>query len=173
MQSSAFNTKKVALSTLLIALGVSISPMLWFPIMESKAFPGQHMINAVSAVLLGPWLAATIALLIGVIRMVLGWGTIFSIPGGVPGALVVGLSYWLLDRLTKKYRELAALTEPLGTIFIGGTLAVYLFAPLVGREMFLIPIWIGWAFSSIPGSILGLTVLGVLKAAGLSRTTFQ
>ena len=151
--------KQVSLATVLIALGVAIAPVLWFPVLDSKAYPGQHLINVLAGVLLGPHWAVFIALCIGTIRMSLGIGTIFSIPGGVFGGVVVGLSYWLLRKTGINYPEIAALTEPIGTIFIGGTTAVYIFAPLTGREMLLVPIWMGWSLSSILGAIFGFIIL--------------
>lgn len=170
---SVVNTRQVSLAVLLIAFGVVISPYIWFPILTSKAFPGQHIVNAVAGVLLGPFWAAFIAICIGLIRMSLGVGTIFSMPGGIPGALVVGLFYWILKQSGVKRPELASLAEPLGTIFIGGTLAVYIVAPLVGRNMILIPVWIGWSFSCIPGAVVGLIILEALRAAGLTRDVFS
>lgn len=167
------NIKRVSLGTVLIALGVVISPLIWFPVYGSKAFPGQHIVNALAGVLLGPLWAAFIAICIGLIRMSLGIGTIFSMPGGIPGGMVVGLFHWLMKKTVGRHPELAALTEPIGTIFIGGTLAVYIFAPLVGREMILIPIWIGWSFSCIPGAIVGFAILETLKMAGFTREKFE
>jgi energy coupling factor transporter S component ThiW len=167
------NIKQIALATFLIALGVVIAPFLWFPVLASKAFPGQHMINAIAGVLLGPLWAAVIALCIGLVRMSLGIGTIFSIPGGIPGGVIVGLSYWVLKRLGVKHRELAALTEPIGTIPIGGTLAVYIFAPLIGREMILIPVWMLWSLSCLPGAVIGLLILEALRVAGFTRESFR
>ncbi|KYH39419.1 MAG: thiW protein [Candidatus Bathyarchaeota archaeon B23] len=167
------NLKQIALAIVLIALGVSIAPFLWFPVLASKAFPGQHMINAIAGVLLGPSWAAVIALCIGLIRMSLGIGTIFSIPGGIPGGVVVGLFHYLLRRLGVRYGELAALTEPIGTVFIGGTLAVYLFAPLIEREMLLIPVWLLWSLSCIPGAVIGLLILEALRVAGFTRESFR
>ena len=169
----AINIRRVSLATVLIALGVVISPFLWFPILASKAFPGQHIVNAVAGVLLGPFWAAFIAICIGLIRMSLGIGTIFSMPGGIPGALVVGLFHWLLRRSGVRQLELAALTEPIGTILIGGTLAVYLVAPLLGRNMLLIPVWIGWSISCVPGAVVGFIILEALRAAGFTRETFS
>ncbi len=163
------NVKQVSLATVLIALGVVIATFLSFPVMDSKAFPGQHMINGLAGVLLGPVWAGFIALCIGIIRMGLGVGTIFSMPGGIPGGVVVGLFYMLLKRMGKKHLELAALTEPLGTIFIGGTLAVYLVAPLSNREMFLIPVWLGWSLSCILGAIFSVIILETLRRTGLIK----
>ena len=142
-------------------------------VLDTKAYPGQHLVNAVAGVLLGPYWAALIAFFIGLIRMSLGIGTIFSMPGGIPGGIVVGLVYWVLKRSGIKRPELAALTESLGTVFIGGTIAVYIFAPLSGRVMLLVPVWIGWAISSIPGSVIGLIILEALKATGFTRERFR
>ncbi len=167
------NIKQIALAALLIALGVVIAPFLWFPVLASKAFPGQHMINAIAGVLLGPLWAAVIALCIGMIRMSLGVGTIFSIPGGIPGGVIVGVVYWILKRIGVEHGELAALTEPIGTVLIGGTLAVYIFAPLVGREMLLIPVWTLWSLSCIPGAVIGLLILEALRVAGFTRESFK
>jgi energy coupling factor transporter S component ThiW len=161
------NVKQISLAAVLIALGVVLATFLWFPVLDSKAYPGQHMINGLAGVLLGPVWAGFIAFCIGIIRMVLGYGTIFSMPGGIPGAVVVGLFHLLLKRWGQKYQALAALTEPFGTIFIGGTLAVYIVAPLVNREMLLIPVWLGWAVSCIPGAIISLTILETLRRTGL------
>lgn len=170
---SAVNIKEVSLATVLIALGVIIAPLIHFPVFGSEAYPGQHMINAVAGVLLGPLWGAFMAICIGLIRMSLGIGTIFSMPGGIPGAVVVGLFAWLLRRTVGRYEELAALTEPIGTIFIGATLAVYFVAPLVGREMILIPVWIGWSISCIPGAIFGFVILEALRLAGFTSETFR
>lgn len=167
------NIKEVSLTTVLIALGVVIAPFLWFYVFGSKAFPGQHMVNAVAGVLLGPLWAAFIAFCIGIIRMSLGIGTIFSMPGGIPGAMVVGFFAWLLRRTVGRHPELAALTEPIGTIFIGATLSVYFVAPQMGMEWALIPTWIGWSFSCIPGAIAGFVILEALKLAGFTSETFR
>ena len=166
---SQSNIRQVSLAAVLIALGVVISPFLWFPILASKAYPGQHMINALAGVLLGPLWASFVAFCIGLIRMSLGIGTIFSMPGGIPGALVVGFFQWWLRRSRITSVELAAFSEPIGTIFIGGTLAVYLVAPMVGRNMVLIPVWIGWSLSCIPGAIMGFVILKSLKAVGVTK----
>ena len=165
--------KKVSLATVLISLGVVLAPYLWFPVLDSKAYPGQHLVNAIGGVLLGPIWAAFIAFCIGIIRMSLAWGTIFSMPGGIPGGMMVGFIYWLLRKIAGRYAEAAALTEPIGTIFIGGTLAVYIFAPVAGRTMLLIPTWIGWAISSIIGAIIGFITLIALKMAGIRREIFS
>ena len=164
--------RKISLLIALTAVGVIIAPLAWFPFISTKAFPGQHLVNAIAGVLLGPWLAAIAAILIGIIRNALGIGTIYAFPGGVPGAIVVGLAY-LLTRNARNplVRYSAALLEPIGTVLIGGTLSIFLIAPAVGDLRLLgmieeygvyqlLPIfWAGWAASSVPGAILGYVIL--------------
>ncbi|RLE81624.1 MAG: energy coupling factor transporter S component ThiW [Thermoprotei archaeon] len=168
--------RKAATSALLTALAVVIAPWLWFPVLGSKAYPGQHLINAIAGVLLGPWWATLIAFMTGIIRMTLGIGTIYSMPGGIPGALIVGLCYEAFKR-TKIHEkaEIAALLEPIGTVIIGGTLTLYVVAPAIGdpRTMAkpLLILWSGWALSSVPGSVLGFIILQALKRANITRKT--
>lgn len=48
------NNKKLTFSALLIALGTITGYLIYIPIGVAKAFPVQHLINILSAVLLGP-----------------------------------------------------------------------------------------------------------------------
>ncbi|MCS6770226.1 MAG: energy coupling factor transporter S component ThiW, partial [Candidatus Caldarchaeum sp.] len=128
----AVSTKKVALASALSALGIVVSPLM-FEWLGSRAFPGQHFINVLSGVMLGPVWGAVVAIIIGTVRISIGTGTIFAYPGGIPGAVLVGLAYMLLSRLTSsRLRYAAALAEPVGTVLIGGTLAISVVAPYVG-----------------------------------------
>ncbi|MEM2846346.1 MAG: energy coupling factor transporter S component ThiW [Nitrososphaerota archaeon] len=176
----ASSTKKISLFMMLTALGIIIAPLLWFPFFTTKAYPGQHMINALAGVLLGPWWAAAAAALIGVIRNALGLGTIYAFPGGVPGGIIVGLAYLITRRARKRsVRYLAALAEPIGTVLIGGTLSLAVIAPLIGDQrlaaaigqygfyQFLPIFWSGWAISSIPGSIASYFILLALDKLGV------
>ncbi len=169
---------EVALISIFTALGVILSP-IWFPVFSSKAFPFQHMINILSAVILGPFHAALIAFLIGVIRNSLGIGTIYAFPGGIPGGLVVGFFYRVLKgRLNRsKAWKLASITEPLGTVLIGATVSFLMVAPLIGDERVLalasenlftglLLFSIGWFLSSIIGVIAAFTVLYFLEVSG-------
>ncbi len=125
------------------------------------------MINGISGVMLGPWYAALIAIFIGTIRNGLGTGTIFAFPGGIPGALVVGLVYRYLYK-----RDLAALTEPIGT-GLGGVISALIVAPLmfqVGVISSVLPLHLfiaAFLASSIPGAVIGYVVLKVLRRIGV------
>ncbi|MEM3080019.1 MAG: energy coupling factor transporter S component ThiW [Thermoproteota archaeon] len=179
-------TLKLVLVSCFTALGVVISPFFHFIFLGTRAFPGQHFINALAGVLIGPWWAALVAVFVGVIRNLLGVGTVFAFPGGVPGALVVGLAYKVTGRLRKRpIRFSAALLEPVGTVMIGATLSLLLVAPIVawrpllalieklGLWQSLLTLWVGWSISSVTGSVMGylsLLILGrasVLKGLGL------
>jgi len=187
--------KKIALVSVFSALGVVIAPFSWFEFLGTRAYPGQHMVNALLGVLVGPLWAGIAAIIVGSIRIGLGVGTIYAFPGGIPGGLVVGAVYWFLKRFKTnvKVRLLSALTEPVGTVFIGATIALYVLAPLVAPYVGINP-WAGtsgplklisekgsllafsifatgWALSSIAGCTLGFIALSILNRAGISRGT--
>jgi len=89
--------------------------------------------------------------------------------GGIPSALVVGFVY----RYVKK-TDFAALTEPLGTVFIGATISTLVVAPYLGKAFTVVFWWVAFAASSVPGSILGYVVLKALRMSGLSdRLDFE
>ncbi len=162
MSHGGISTKKTALVAVLVAVTVVLSP-LNFPVGSSKCYPAQHMINGIAGVLLGPWYAAVMALFTGVIRNMLGLGTLHAFPGGIPGALVVGLFY----RYVKT--DLAALVEPLGTVVIGATISALVVAPYLGKSFTVAFWWIAFAASSIPGSIIGFIVLTAIRRLGFAR----
>jgi len=151
------NTKLLVQLSLYTAIGVFLASFLWFPAGPTKCFPGQHIVNAVAGVLLGPIHASIVALLIGIIRNLVGWGTIFAFPGGIPGALTVGMFSLLLGH---KKRHFAAFSEPLGTVFIGGTLSTIVIGLNPSTLLF---IWSNFAISSVPGSIIGFIILTSIR----------
>lgn len=169
-------TKKIAASAILIGVGFILSilnPFAYFTLFGTKINPFAHLINAISGVLLGLPFAFITAIGIALLRFSLGFGTIHAFHGGFGGTIPVGLLAALLWRKYKNSVELAALTESLGTVFIGGTIA-QLIAPigsLFALEGFL-TYWFLFVLSSIPGSVIGFLVLQVLKKADISRADF-
>jgi energy coupling factor transporter S component ThiW len=161
--SRTISTRKLAFSAVMIAVTVVLSPF-YIPLGTTKCFPAQHMVNGVAGVLVGPWYAAFMALATGIIRNVLNMGTLYAFPGGIPGAIVVGLVY----RYVKK-TDLAAVTEPLGTVVIGATLSALIFAPMQGHLLTLYFFWVAFAVSSVPGSVLGFLVLKALRGVGFAK----
>ncbi len=163
---------EIALAAVLIALGVVLSPFTWFQVGPSKANPTQHMINTIAGIMLGPIWSVVIAFFIGLIRIGLGTGTIFAMPGGLPGGFIVGLFYhYLFKKVFKGQKSLvSAFTEPIGTVLIGATLSVYIVAPLIGSKISnLIIFYVGWLASSLTGSIIGFVILMVMYKTGYSR----
>lgn len=177
-------TLKLSLSVVFVAIGVVLSPMFNIPVPPIKAYPLQHTINIIQAIMLGPLWAAANATIIGIIRNMLGTGTFFAFPGGIPGGLVVGLVYWYV-----KKTDWAAFAENIGTICIGATVAYLIVAPLPGPTQLLgfMPagppppeiwgitggMWVMWAMfavSCIPGSVLGFVTVKLLRRAGLITT---
>ena len=183
MKPNALHVKKIAIVSVFSALCVVVAPFSWFEFVGTKAYPGQHMVNALLGVLVGPLWTAIAAIIIGIIRNALGIGTVYAFPGGIPGGIVVGAVYWLLKRfkLNEKIRLASALAEPIGTVLIGATLSLYLVAPwmgtqgildLVSKEGPLLAYLIFgavWALSSVPGSILGFFILLILNRVEISR----
>ncbi len=148
--------RKIVLTGLFAALAVLLSG-IHFPIGPTKVFPFQHMVNAVAGVIIGPWYGALAALIAAVIRNATGTGTIFAFPGGIPGAIVVGLFY----RYMRK--DWASLLEPLGTGGIGVLAVTLLIGPLMGKEFAFFFFFTAFMASSIPGSILGYFLLKTLR----------
>jgi energy coupling factor transporter S component ThiW len=161
--------KMVALASIFAALTLALSP-LWIPWGPSKAFPGQHLVNVLSGIILGPLGATVVSLISGTLRIMLGTGTIFAYPGGIPGGIIVGIAYKILKRIVTKRKALiiASLSEPIGTVLIGGTLAYYLIDPFFGSIMHaqfatVLLLYYGWAISSIIGSVLGMITILALE----------
>lgn len=150
--------KKIVLTALFAAMAVLLSG-IHFPIGPAKVFPFQHTINCLAGVLIGPWYGGLAALIAGLIRNALGTGTIFAFPGGIPGAIMVGLIY----RWTRK--DWATLTEPLGTGVIGVFLIVLLIGPLMGKEFAFLFFFSAFMASSIPGALLGFFLWRAIRKA--------
>lgn len=146
-------TYRLTLSGVLIALGVVLSTF-YIPLGGSKLFPIQHLINVISAVLLGPWYALANAFVISLIRNITGLGSLLAFPGSMIGALLAGLAY----RRFGHYR-LAALAELMGTGLIGGTVAAPFAVLLMGKEVGLFFFVVPFVLSSLAGALIALVLL--------------
>ena len=165
MTEGTVKTRTVARAVILVAIGVALSPFTSVPIGIAKINPTQHFVNVVSAVLLGPWWAVGVAMIIGILRNALGTGTLLAFPGGMIGAFLAGVLY----RLTRNV-YLGALGEIIGTGLIGAVVSALLVAPfLMGKKMALGALIIAFSGSTILGSILGVLALKVLERAGFAE----
>jgi energy coupling factor transporter S component ThiW len=164
-------TRMIAMTIGLTGLGVVLSPF-FIPVGPIKAYPFQHMINIIAGILLGPFWAASIATLVGIIRNMLGLGTLFAFPGGIPGGLIVGILYHYL----KIKRDIVAFSENIGTTVIGATLAYYLLVPAIGVSvppvMGISGVWALWIMFEVScgsGAIIGYIVIKTLRKIGITE----
>jgi len=158
-------TRRITRAVILVALGVALSPFTSIPIGIAKINPAQHFVNVVGAVLLGPWWATGIALVIGILRNAMGTGTLLAFPGGMIGAFLAGLAY----RYSRSI-YLGALGEMIGTGLLGATASAFIVAPvLMGKAIALGALIIAFSGSTIAGSIIGVLALNLLDRAGLAK----
>jgi energy coupling factor transporter S component ThiW len=156
------NTRLVAQAIVLVAIGVALAPFTSFPVGIAKVNPTQHFVNVLGAVLLGPWWAVAIAVIIGIIRNAMGVGTLLAFPGGMIGAFLAGYVY----RFTRNV-YLGALGEIIGTGIIGAVVSALLVAPVfMGQTMALGALIASFLASTVVGSVIGVLALRLLERAG-------
>jgi energy-coupling factor transport system ATP-binding protein len=155
-------TKKVALAVILVAVAVALSP-IFIPVGIAKCFPAQHMVNVLAGVMLGPLYAVVIAAVSGIIRNVLGLGTLLAFPGGMVGALLAGLAY-------RAFRNIyaAGAGEVVGTGLLGALASAWIVAPVfMGKSMAVATLIIAFSISTLGGSVFGVIALHLLRKAGI------
>jgi len=165
--------KRIATSGILVVVGLVLSylnPFGYFTIFGTKINPFAHFINTITGVLIGLILSCVTAFAIAILRFSLSIGSIHAFHGGISGAFVVGIVTHFLRKKAPNHVELAAFTEPLGTIFIGGTIG-HLIAPIGGISMVesLFTYWGLFALSCILGAIMGYIVLITLNRAKITE----
>ena len=151
---------KMVMLSMLVALGVVISPLLRIEGM----CPMAHFINIVCAVLLGPWYALLCATMIGVIRMMLMGIPPLALTGAVFGAVLSGIFY----RISKGKLIFAVLGEVIGTGIIGAIVSYPVMALLYGKTgltwLFYVPLFIS---GTLIGGTIAYFFLTTLKKAGM------
>lgn len=159
------NTRQVAQAVVLVAIGVALAPFTSFPVGIAKINPTQHFVNVVGAVMLGPWWAAAIAAIIGIIRNAMGVGTLLAFPGGMIGAFLAGYVY----RYTRNI-YLGALGEVIGTGIIAAVVSALVVAPVfMGKTMAMSALIASFLGSTILGSVVGVLALKLLERAGYAE----
>ena len=150
--------RKLTIMALLVAIAVAGSTFVSIPTGIARAYPIQHAINVISAILLGPVPTIIIALVTAIIRILTGTGSLLAIPGSVIGAFCAALAY--------KYSGKPWLTgvgEIVGTGIIASLIAVpyaYILMGTTVAAMFFMPAFLS---SSIIGAILGVAVASSLR----------
>lgn len=146
--------QKITVISSFIALGVIGSTFLSIPLGPYRALFVQHAINVLTVVWFGTKTSVSVAFGVGLIRNLLGLGTLFAFPGGMSGALVAGLLY----RLTGK-KKAALAGELIGTTVLGALLSVPLSMVLTGESVFVFAFVPGFFVSSLIGVIIAGLVL--------------
>lgn len=157
-------TRLITTMAVFIAIGTISAQLIWFPAGVARAYPVQHAINVMAAVILGPGPAVVIAFMISLLRNMLGLGTLLAFPGAMIGAFLAGFLY---KKTANK--PLAALGEGIGSGIIGALFAVpfaYLFMGTSAGAFAFVPPFL---VSSVSGAILGLLVVTKVTSKGLIK----
>jgi energy coupling factor transporter S component ThiW len=160
------NTKILSISALFIALGTLTSHLIYIPVGVSKCFPVQHLINVLSAVILGPGYALWNAFAISVLRNITGVGTLLAFPGSMFGALSAGIGIVYQKTRNQLYTVFG---EVFGTGIIGGLVAYPVARYLIGQEAALFFFVLPFFVSTIGGSIIAYLILKRLSTSNFIK----
>lgn len=157
------DTRKTAYAVVFVAMGVALAPFTSIPLGIARINPTQHFVNILGAVILGPGWAVVIAGVIGLIRNMMGVGTLLAFPGGMIGAFLAGVVY-----AGTRNVYLGAAGEIVGTGLIAPVVSALAVAPfLMGKAiplMALVPSFLG---STIAGAVLGVMAVKLLDRADI------
>lgn len=160
------STRKLTIMAMFVAIGIVGATFIWFPAGVARAYPVQHAVNVMAAVLLGPGPAVMIAFVIGLLRNILGLGTILAFPGGMIGALLAGLFYRWFRRSWS-----AAIGEIIGTAVLGSLVAVPIVQLFLGEAAAVLAFVPGFFISSAAGAVIALLILSRWKPAWAKENT--
>lgn len=158
-------TRKITVSSLIIAIGVIAGNIIFIPVGVSKCFPVQHTINVLTAVILGPGYGVAIAFCISLLRNILGTGSLLAYPGSMIGAFLAGMLY----RKTKN-NLLAVAGEIFGTGILGGLIAFPVANVIMGKNVGALFFITPFLISTIGGSLIALFILRVLDFRKLTNS---
>lgn len=147
-------TKKLVITALFCTIGIVSSHFLVIPLGIVRAFPVQHMVNVLLAVMVGTKYAVGGAFVVAVLRNLLGIGTLFAFPGSLVGAWLAGLIYQKTNRLL-----LAALGEAFGTGIVGSLLSYPIALFILGQDVTLFFVLPSFFFSSLVGALFSFILL--------------
>src|SRR5699024_8942124 len=146
-------TRLLTTMAIFVAIGIVGSQFIWFPAGIAKAYPVQHAVNVIAAVTLGPGPAVIIAFTIGLLRNMIGLGTLLAFPGGMVGAFLAGYLYKYL-----RTNYWAGVGEVIGTGIFGSLLSVPFAQLFMGSSvgmLFYVP---SFLVSSISGTVIAILI---------------
>ncbi|MFQ9966824.1 MAG: energy coupling factor transporter S component ThiW [Peptoniphilus sp.] len=157
------NTKKLTMAAFFVAIAVVFS-FVNIPVGLAKCYPIQHMVNVLSAVLLGPLYSVLVAFCTSLIRNMSGTGSLMAFPGSMIGAFFAGILFYKTKKL-----YLAFLGEVIGTGLIGALLAYPIAKFVLGKEMALFGMVIPFSVSTLGGSIIAVIIILSIKNTELNK----
>ncbi|PSL36401.1 energy coupling factor transporter S component ThiW [Planomicrobium soli] len=157
-------TQKLVLMAMFVAIAVAGSNFVSFPAGIARAYPIQHAVNVISAVILGPGPALLIAFLTGAVRVLTGTGSLLAFPGGMIGALCAGMLYAKFGKVW-----FAALGEVIGTGILASLVAVPYAKLLMGTELGAFFFFPPFIISSASGALLGVLLVSRLMRMNEKR----
>lgn len=152
------NIRKLTIMTMFIAIAVAGSAFVSFPAGIARAYPIQHAVNVLAAIILGPIPALAIAFVTGLVRLLTGTGSLLAFPGGMIGAYLAGMLYKRSGKAT-----FAAIGEIIGTGLIAPIFAVPYAKILMGTTVTAVFFMPPFLVSSISGAALGLILAARLR----------
>lgn len=155
-------TQRLTLAALLVAIATLTGHILYIPVGASKCFPIQHTINVLSAVMLGPWYAVSVAFVTSLLRNILGTGSLLAFPGSMFGALLAGLLYQKTGN-----QIMASLGEVFGTGFLGAIACYPIVRVLMGQETAIFFYVVPFLTSTVGGTIIANLLLKALTSLNL------
>ena len=162
------NIQKLTVAALLCAVAVVGSIFISFPVFSSKCAPVQHMVNILSAVLLGPWYGVAVAFVASLLRNLLGLGTLMAFPGSMLGALLCGIVYWKARHILP-----TLIAEVFGTSILGGLCAYPIAILLMGQSTadiaftaYILPFFV----STAGGAVISAVLLYALQKTTVLRS---
>jgi energy coupling factor transporter S component ThiW len=147
-------SKQIVLMAMFVAISVAGAAFVSFPAGVARAFPVQHAVNVMAAVLFGPGPAVLIAFLTGAIRILTGTGSLLAFPGGMIGAFLAGILYMVSGRVW-----FAAVGEIIGTGIIASLVAVPYAKILMDTEVAALFFMPAFLVSSLSGAMLGVVLV--------------
>lgn len=158
------NLRKMTIMTMFVAIAVAGSVFVSFPAGIARAYPIQHAVNVIAAIMLGPIPALTIAFLTGLVRILTGTGSLLAFPGGMIGAYLAGILY-------QRFRKpvFAAIGEVIGTGVIASLFAVPYAKILMGTTVTALFFMPPFLVSSVSGALLGLILASRFKQTSIHK----
>ncbi|KUF36269.1 MULTISPECIES: energy coupling factor transporter S component ThiW [Lysinibacillus] len=157
--------RKMTIMALLVAIAVAGSTFVSIPTGIARAYPVQHAVNVIGAIILGPVPTVLVAFVTAIIRIFTGTGSLLAIPGSVIGALCAALAY--------KYSRkswLAGFGEVFGTGILASLIAVPYAKLLMETSVAALFFMPAFLTSSTIGAILGVMVASTLRKSILVKS---